>query len=254
VDDRVAPPRDAIHQAATPQSAPVAEAAGVAKVTSATSCIGFACAGILDAMALEHAILVSLREQPASGLELAHRFDRSIGFFWSATHQQIYRVLGRMEADGWVRSVAVEQHGRPDKKVYKVTSTGRAELATWLTLPMPMEKFRSELAVRLRGASYGDRQAVLETVREQLADHATRLAHYEEMAARDFPDPTVLSGHDLDVYLVLRGGIRLERFWVDWLTEYLDAHDPGHDPGHDTSLDPGHDTAHARRTPEGQPR
>ena len=25
------------------------------------------------------------------------------------------------------------------------------------------------------------------------------------------------------MYLVLRGGIRLEQFWVDWLTEYLDA-------------------------------
>ena len=23
---------------------------------------------------------------------------------------------------------------------------------------------------------------------------------------------------------MLRGGIRLEQFWVDWLTEYLDAH------------------------------
>jgi DNA-binding PadR family transcriptional regulator len=176
-------------------------------------------------MALEHAILVSLRERPASGLELARRFDRSIGFFWSATHQQIYRVLGRMEADGWVTSAAVEQQGRPDKKVYEVTPEGSKELAAWLASPMPDEKFRSELAVRLRGASYGDRAAVLDRVREQRADHATRLAHYETLAARDFPEPTVLSGQGLDVYLVLRGGIRLEQFWVDWLTEYLQAHD-----------------------------
>ena len=178
-------------------------------------------------MALEHAILVSLRERPASGLDLARRFDRSIGFFWGATHQQIYRVLGRMEADGWVRSAPVEQHGRPDKKVYKVTSLGRAELARWLSSPLPPEKFRSELAVRLRGASYGDRAAVLQAVREQRADHATRLAHYEQTAARDFPDPASLTGQELDVYLVLRGGIGLERFWVDWLTEYLDAHEAG---------------------------
>ena len=44
-------------------------------------------------MALEHAILVSLSERPASGLDLTRRFDRSIGFFWSATHQQIYSCL-----------------------------------------------------------------------------------------------------------------------------------------------------------------
>mgnify|MGYP006161823219 CR=1 FL=1 len=53
-------------------------------------------------MALEHALLVALREQPASGLDLARRFEKSIGFFWHATHQQIYRVLGRMERDGWI--------------------------------------------------------------------------------------------------------------------------------------------------------
>ena len=69
-------------------------------------------------MALEHAILVSLSEQAGSGLDLTRRFDRSIGFFWTATHQQIYRVLGRMEGDGWVRSEHVSQQGRPDKKVY----------------------------------------------------------------------------------------------------------------------------------------
>ncbi|MGW2586967.1 PadR family transcriptional regulator, partial [Streptomyces virginiae] len=60
-------------------------------------------------MALDHAILVSLLEKPGSGYELARRFDRSIGYFWTATHQQIYRVLGRMEGNGLPRCPA-----RPD--------------------------------------------------------------------------------------------------------------------------------------------
>ena len=176
-------------------------------------------------MALEHALLVSLSERPASGLELTRRFDRSIGFFWSATHQQIYRVLARMGASGWVSREDVAQSGRPDKKVYAVAQAGHDELRRWLAEPGPVEAFRSELAVRLRAASYGDRRAVLDQVADHLADHRTRLAHYEALAARDFPDgPAGLSPQRLDVYLVLRGGIRLERFWVDWLTEYLQAH------------------------------
>ena len=140
-------------------------------------------------MALEHAILVSLSERPASGLELTRRFDRSLGFFWSATHQQIYRVLARMDADGWVRAKHVAQQGRPDKKVYAVSAAGRRELARWLATPTPMEQFRSEVAVKLRGASYGDRASVLAQLREQRADHASRLAHYEQLAERDFPRP-----------------------------------------------------------------
>ena len=55
-------------------------------------------------MSLAHALLTSLLEQPSSGYDLARRFDKSIGHFWQATHQQIYRELGRMEDAGWIRS------------------------------------------------------------------------------------------------------------------------------------------------------
>jgi DNA-binding PadR family transcriptional regulator len=175
-------------------------------------------------MALEHALLVALSEQPASGLDLARRFERSIGFFWTASHQQIYRVLARMDADGWVEMTEVAQAGRPDKKVYAVSPAGARVLAAWLAAPTDTGALRSELAVKLRGASYGDREAVLDVVRANLADHATRLDHYRHLEKRDHPDPGALTGAALDQYLVLRGGIRLEEFWVDWLTEYLEAH------------------------------
>ena len=82
-------------------------------------------------MALEHALLVALREQPASGLELARalRAARSASS-GRATHQQIYRVLARMEADGWVDlDRPSRQSGRPDKKVYDVTPAGAEVLA-----------------------------------------------------------------------------------------------------------------------------
>jgi DNA-binding PadR family transcriptional regulator len=175
-------------------------------------------------MALEHAILVSLSERAGSGLELTRRFDRSIGFFWTATHQQIYRVLARMETDGWVRSTAVAQPGRPGKKEYDVTAAGRQELVRWLGEPLVREQQRSELAVKLRAASYGDRAALLREVTALRAEHATRLSLFEQLTDRDFPDPDTLSGADLDRYLVLRGGVLRERFWVDWLGEYLGAH------------------------------
>ena len=175
-------------------------------------------------MALEHALLVALSEQPASGLDLARRFGRSIGFFWHATHQQIYRVLARMDGDGWVTVTEVAQTGKPDKKVYAVSPAGARVLAAWLTEPTPMEPLRSELAVKMRGAAFGDRAAVLDVVRTNLADHQLRLTHYEQLEQRDYPAPATLAGHALDQYLVLRGGIRTERFWVEWLTEYLEAH------------------------------
>jgi len=252
-------------------------------------------------MPLEHALLVSLAERAASGLDLTRRFDASIGFFWQASHQQIYRTLKRMETDGWVTSEEVTQAKRPAKLVYDVTPAGHEELRRWLAEPTPPAPQRSELAVKLRGAWLGDhaaaggadlrgavppqtphksplgrgnpsfvteisvtkqqvprpsgetvapaetptapatppappapatrspaRKALLADVRAHLADHATRREHYEQMCARDYPDPAALTGGDLDRYLVLRGGILQEDYWVTWLTEYLDAF-PGDD-------------------------
>ncbi len=176
-------------------------------------------------MALEHAILVSLSERAASGADLTRRFDRSIGYFWTATHQQIYRTLGRMEGQGWVSSRVVPQSDRPATKVYEVTDDGRVELRRWISEPGPPEALRSELMVKLRGASYGDRDAVLDEVRARLDDHAKRHSLYEFLADRDFPDPDALAGRDLDHYLVLRAGLLMEQFWIDWLTEYLTAHE-----------------------------
>lgn len=175
-------------------------------------------------MALEHALLVALSEKPGSGLELARRFERTLGFFWQASHQQIYRVLARMEADGWVEVETVAQEGRPDKRVHTPSATGRAVLRDWLAAPMTLEEFRSETAVKLRGASYGDRAAVLRNLAEVRAEHATRLTHYEQLELEQFPDPAGLTGAALDRWLVLRGGVRLEQFWIDWTNDYLKAH------------------------------
>ena len=177
-------------------------------------------------MALEHAILVSLSERAGSGAELTRRFDRSIGYFWTATHQQIYRVLARMEGDGWLTAAAVAQSGRPDKKEYAVSRVGRRVLADWLATETPVEPLRSELAVKLRGASYGGtagRASVRDLVVRHLGEHHARLAAYHQMVSEQYPHPDRLTGADLDRYLVLRGGVRLEEFWTGWLSEYLEA-------------------------------
>lgn len=174
--------------------------------------------GSLGRVALEHALLVSLRERPAAGLQLARRFEASIGFFWNATHQQIYKVLHRMAADGWV-----EAEGHPTK-VYRVTPLGEKVLAEWIAETTPNDAIRSTLAVKMRAASYGDRGALLSEVERHLAEHSIRLAHYESLERRDYPEPSALSGQELDQYLVLRGGILAEQFWTQWLTEYLEAH------------------------------
>jgi DNA-binding PadR family transcriptional regulator len=177
-------------------------------------------------MALEHAILVALAERASTGYDLARRFDRSIGQFWTATHQQVYKVLGRMEADGWLASTLVAQAGRPDKKVYDLTATGRHELAGWIDRPAAPETTRSDLAVKIRGASHGNPRAVAAEVRRHRGLHAERLEFYLANEKREFADPSRLRGRRLHQWLVLRGGISLERGLIDWYDEVLAALTP----------------------------
>ena len=177
-------------------------------------------------MALEHAILVSLLERPGSGYELARRFERSIGRFWTATHQQIYRVLKRMEADGWVTAEAVDQDGRPDKRSYSVAGAGRAVLTTWLRDPVQPEAVRHELAVKIRGAAFDDaggRAALVAEVERYRLTHEVTLGRYLAGERRDFPGTGALDTQQRLQHAVLRGGIAYERMVLDWLDDVLDT-------------------------------
>ena len=173
-------------------------------------------------MALSHAILVSLSERAATGYDLGRRFDASIGHFWRASHQQIYKVLGQMEADGLVASEAVAQAGKPDKKVYVMTAAGHDELRRWAATPTSPEPLRSEFAVKLRALGERDRAAAIDDVERRRSEHLTRLEYYEKSAARFYPDPSVIDDEALGAWLVLRGGVIAEEAGIRWCDEILE--------------------------------
>lgn len=174
-------------------------------------------------MALEHAILVSLAEKSASGYDLARRFDASIGHFWTASHQQIYKVLGRMESDKLVAADLVAQEGRPDKKVYAITDDGLAELRAWLGQPSKPEAVRSEFALKLRALHLADREVLADEVQARRAAHALLLAEYEASERKFYPEPSKLTEEQIGGWLALRGGIRIERGGIEWCDEILQA-------------------------------
>lgn len=174
-------------------------------------------------MALEHAILVSLAERPGTGYEIGQQFDRSIGYFWSATHQQIYRTLKKLHADGLVSFESIAQDGRPDKKVYTVSDEGRKVLSEWAISPTPYQPLRSDLGVKLRAAEFGDLAAVLGELKAHRDEHVAQLKLFNGFAHDYYPDPDSLRGRRLHQYLVLRGGIRSEEAFIEWCDEVIVA-------------------------------
>ncbi|MEU6988052.1 PadR family transcriptional regulator [Streptomyces sp. NPDC046324] len=172
-------------------------------------------------MSLPHAILTALLEKPSSGLELTRRFDRSIGYFWSATHQQIYRELGKLEQAGHIRALPAPVPARGQKKEYEVLPEGRAELAEWVARSEDPKPMRSALLLRMRAAAVVGAPGMREELRRHLDLHRRQLDEYLAIEVRDFPPSRRESEPDRLRHLVLRGGIDLERFWVEWLTHAL---------------------------------
>ncbi|MXP22569.1 PadR family transcriptional regulator [Gordonia sp. HNM0687] len=174
-------------------------------------------------MALEHAILVSLAERPGTGYEIGQQFDRSIGYFWSATHQQIYRTLKKLHADGLVSFESIPQDGRPDKKVYTVSDAGRQVVAEWATSPTPLQPLRNDLGVKLRAAEFGDLTTIIGELKAHRDEHLAQLTLFTGFQTAYYPSPETLTGRKLHQYLVLRGGIRSEKSFVDWCDEVIAA-------------------------------
>jgi DNA-binding PadR family transcriptional regulator len=173
-------------------------------------------------MSLPHALLTALLERPCSGSELAGRFDRSIGYFWPATHQQIYRELGRLEQAGWVESLP-PQGGRGRKRVYQVLPAGRDELARWTGESYQPRPQREELMVRLRAeALLGPTPALLRDIERQLELHTQKLTLYRQIEGRDFPEQNESREQELQ-HLVLTAGIMLEKFWVEFCEKARDT-------------------------------
>ncbi|MFF2847764.1 PadR family transcriptional regulator [Streptomyces sp. NPDC058001] len=175
-------------------------------------------------MSLPHAILTALLEKPSSGLELTRRFDRSIGYFWSATHQQIYRELGKLEQSGHIRALPSERPAQGRRKEYEVLPEGRAELARWTAAPQDPRPLRDPLLLRLRAAAVVGTDGIASDLRRHLDLHRGQLATYRTIEKKDFP-PGRDTPEDRLRHLVLRAGIDLETFWVQWLDHALTEFD-----------------------------
>jgi DNA-binding PadR family transcriptional regulator len=173
-------------------------------------------------MAIAHAILVSLVESPASGYDLGKQFDdASVGFFWKATHQQIYRELTKLEEQGWITAEVIAQESRPDKKIYTVTELGKQQLVEWMAQPSEPTAIKDELLVKVFAGYLVPEKTMLEELKRHRHLHQEKLGIYQDMEQRYFQNPQALAQEAKFRYLTLRKGIRYESDWIAWCDEAI---------------------------------
>jgi DNA-binding PadR family transcriptional regulator len=170
-------------------------------------------------MSLQHALLTSLLEKPSSGYELARRFDKSIGYFWHATHQQIYRELARMEEQAWVKSYDAEG-GRAGKRQFEVLPAGKEELRNWASQSSEPSELRDELFLKLRADAAIGSLGLEQEIARRMQLHQERLQTYKDIELRDFSKPK-LSREAKIRHLILKAGISLEESRIAWSKDAL---------------------------------
>ncbi|MBW8793919.1 MAG: PadR family transcriptional regulator [Streptomyces sp.] len=172
-------------------------------------------------MALRNALMAALLEGEASGYDLAKGFDATVANFWTATPQQLYRELERMEADGLVAARVVEQERRPNKRLYSLTDAGREAVRAYTAEPPGRPAVvRDELLVKVQCADAGDIEAVRTAVAERMEWATAKLARYERIRQR------LLAGRSEEAYfaeadrvgpyLTLLRGMSYERENLQW--------------------------------------
>ena len=176
-------------------------------------------------MSLRHALLAALLEGEASGYQLAKRFDVAVANFWSATPQQLYRDLERLESDGLVAARVVHQPRRPSKRVLTLTEAGRAELRDFTARPARPAALRDDLLVKVQAVDLGEPAAVAAAVAARRDRARAKLAGYEQLrdgllAGRS--EPEYLRDSDrVGPYLTLLAGRLYEQLTIEWATTVL---------------------------------
>ncbi|WP_261557960.1 PadR family transcriptional regulator [Frankia tisae] len=198
-------------------------------------------------MSLRHGLLGLLAEGPASGYDLTRRFAELLGQVWPARHPQIYAELGRLAEAGLIE---VDSHGPRQRKAYRITGAGLAEVRRWLTDDEVDHTLRMEPL--LRSVFFwlmepADLAAHLERERQYYSGTAAAMRTYA--GAKDRGEFGT-SEQTRSLRIAAEAGIRLFEAlaeWASWAERYAAEHLTEH------HSETGHHSEHPPALPEGRP-
>jgi DNA-binding PadR family transcriptional regulator len=162
----------------------------------------------------EGAVLGLLARGERSGYELARLAETGVAYLWTPSRSQIYKVLPRLQTLGFARAREIEQHGRPDKALYKVTPKGLVALRAWLDeVEDEPAGGRVVFALKLFFCDFASPATALAHLAAYRASLMRRLDAYEELEALIGDRPRGYAEH------VLGHGLVRVRATLEWIDE-----------------------------------
>ena len=130
---------------------------------------------------MRNTLLALLAEGPKHGLLLKEEFESTFGEVWPPVNVgQIYTTLQRLEKGGLVVGEEVEQQGRRNKVIYRLTGAGLEELAGWFENEPRPSRFRDEFFLKLVMASRTGRADPFKIIDRRRTAYMTELRSLDD--------------------------------------------------------------------------
>ena len=150
-----------------------------------------------------------------SGYEIKKTLEESFHHFFRASYGSIYPALAELERSGHLEGREVSQEGRPAKKVYAITRTGRDALGGALAGEEPRHVVRSEFLVLMYFAHLLPPSRLAEVIDSMIVRFRDGLAadldHYERTHDQLTPGQRFALGYGRTVVAAALGYLERHR-------------------------------------------
>ncbi|WP_374331568.1 PadR family transcriptional regulator [Aestuariivirga sp.] len=124
----------------------------------------------------------------ATGYEIKKEIEEGLfSHFIDASFGSIYPALTQLAGEGLVTVRAEEQSGKPDKKVYAITTKGIDALARAISVVPARDKYKSEFLFQMLLKEYITPATMLAAIDKQLLDLQADIARIDECKCSEHP-------------------------------------------------------------------
>lgn len=156
--------------------------------------------------------LALLSKQPTHGYDLLQTYESLFSSVLPPLNAgQVYTTLSRLERDGLVDDYAVEQEGKPDKRIYRVTDQGRRALLDWFSTPLSGPRIKDNFYMKLISARVSGMVDLQELIDVQRRQYLQSLHDLNNLALQ----PEVSA--DPGMFLLIRGAVLHLKADLEWL-------------------------------------
>jgi DNA-binding PadR family transcriptional regulator len=173
----------------------------------------------MSGLSTRHVVLGLLVERPGYGYDLQQRIDARLRFL-GLSESAVYKILERLEADGWIeeagqRRLGATRRGAP-RVMYRATPLGRERFKQWMAAPCERAVLRDELQAKLNVADPEDLSSLLAIAEAQSRACLAELAALQRPVLARAAELDV-PWHDAATMMVDDFRLRSLQMLVDWL-------------------------------------